>query len=127
MSKADQLNDARLQGMQYALNQIKKIGIEEFEKEMKWRSRVRIYFTITPQEIKKASDRMQGRILQIVRTMAMIVLHDEFDFGKKRLFRFNERYNKKVQALNEDYVTWQDYDQVFEEITGERLEMDWLP
>lgn len=67
MSKADQLNDARLQGMQYALNQIKKIGTEEFEKEMKWRSRVKIYFTITPQEIKKASDRMQGRILQIER------------------------------------------------------------
>ena len=125
MSKADREGDARLQGMDYALRVIKASGIEAFEKELQWRCNRKIKVSITQQELNDASNRIKEQTYDTIRCMALIVLHDEFDFGKKRLQRFNERYNRKVEGLTDNYVDWEDYIRIAEEIMGEKMEVRW--
>ena len=125
MSKASELNDARLQGMNYALKQIKANGIEAFEAEMKWRAGIRIGVNIKPQELNEAAHKIREKLDATMRAMALIVLHDEFDFGRKRLDRFVARWNKKAEGIMENYATWDDYIAVVEEIMGEKFEVEY--
>lgn len=40
----------------------------------------------------------------------LLVLHDKFDFGEKRLNRFLEEYNNVVDAVNGRYVSIEEID-----------------
>ena len=125
MSKASELNDARLQGMQYALNQIKSNGIEAFEKEMKWRAGRKIGVNISQQELLEASVKIKSQCYDTIRAMSMLVLIDEFGFGKKRLHQYNDRYNLKTECLSEGFATWDDYIGILEDTLGEKFEERW--
>lgn len=118
MKAADKEALCRLDGMDYALRRIEKIGTEEFRKELKTRYRSGISIQITPKELSDASDRIKEMCLDTVLTMATLVLHDEFDFGKKRVQRFYDRFMKKADCLRGDFVTWQDYSDIIKEELG---------
>lgn len=108
MSRLDREAEARMNGMDYALRRIKEIGIEEFEKELEWRGRKNYSVHITSREAINAAEQAYKHI----RIAALITLYDEFDFDKKMLDRFNERYNDKMDSLNKGYVNWGDYEDI---------------
>lgn len=108
MSRLDREAEARMNGMDYALRRIKEIGIEEFEKELEWRGRKNFSVHITSREAINAAEQAYKHI----RIAALITLYDEFDFDKKMLDRFNERYNDKMDSLNKGYVNWGDYENI---------------
>lgn len=108
MSRLDREAEARMNGMDYALRRIKAIGIEEFEKELEWRGRKNFSVHITSREAINAAEQAYKHI----RIAALITLYDEFDFNKKMLDRFNERYNDKMDSLNKGYVNWGDYENI---------------
>lgn len=108
MSRLDREAEARMNGMDYALRRIKEIGIEEFEKELEWRGRKNFSAHITSREAINAAEQAYKHI----RIAALITLYDEFDFDKKMLDRFNERYNDKMDSLNKGYVNWGDYENI---------------
>lgn len=108
MSRLDREAEARMNGMDYALRRIKAIGIEEFEKELEWRGRKNYSVHITSREAINAAEQAYKHI----RIAALITLYDEFDFDKKMLDRFNERYNDKMDSLNKGYVNWGDYEDI---------------
>lgn len=108
MSRLDREAEARMNGMDYALRRIKEIGIEEFEKELEWRGRKNFSVHITSREAINAAEQAYKHI----RIAALITLYDEFDFDKKMLDRFNERYNDKMDSLNKGYVNWGDYEDI---------------
>ena len=108
MSRLDREAEARMNGMDYALRRIKEIGIEEFEKELEWRGRKNYSVHITSREAINAAEQAYKHI----RIAALITLHDEFDFDKAMLDRFNERYNDKMDSLNKGYVNWGDYENI---------------
>lgn len=117
MKAADREAIARLEGMDYALRQIEKIGTEEFRKELRTRSRMGLAIRVTPKEMDDASQKIKEMCLDTVLTMAVAVLHDEFDFGKKRIQRFFDRYKLKSSCLMGGFVSWQDYlDTIKEEL-----------
>ena len=117
MKAADRQALDRIQSMDYALRQIRKIGIEEFEKELRVRCRTGIDIRLTPKELDDCSQKIKEMCLDTVLTMAIAVLHDEFDFGKKRIQRFFDRYELKASCLKGGFVTWQDYlDTIKEEL-----------
>lgn len=107
--KADREAMLRLEGMDYALRQIEKIGTEEFRKELRTRSRVGLGVNLSPRELNDVSQKIKEMCLDTVLTMAIAVLHDEFDFGKKRIQRFFDRYELKSSCLAGGFVSWQDY------------------
>lgn len=127
MSRADREAQARVDGMQYAVRQIKQIGLEAFERELKWRGKVRVGVCLTPEELDRASWGIKEQVYTTMRIMSMLVLHDEFGFGKKRLNQFNERFNRKVDSLAGNYATWDDYAGILKDECGiESFEVDWI-
>lgn len=123
MSKASDLNDARLQGMAYALNRIREIGAEEFDKEMAWRTRGTITAVMTPQEILENQRHVRLAYDLILRALMIVSLHDEFDFGQQRLDRLFKRYNLKASCLEERYVTWGEIMNLAKDIYSEGLKL----
>lgn len=125
MSKVDEMNTARLQGMDYAFRQIKKEGLDEFEKELRWRMNHGISIRLTQKELDQSSMEFKKQFVAMTVCVAILVLHDEFGFGKKRLKQFENRYNVKSDSLLSDYVNWDDYTALVSEITGEEFKILW--
>lgn len=125
MSKVDEMNTARLQGMDYAFRQIKKEGLDEFEKELRWRMNHGISIRLTQKELDQSSMEFKKQFVAMTVCVAILVLHDEFDFDREQLKQFENRYNVKSESLLSDYVNWDDYVGLVSEITGEEFKILW--
>ena len=123
MSKADKEAMARIAGMEYALRRIRETSVEEFAEEVRWRNQAKVGMTIRPQEINEASWMIKVRTLDTVLCMAMLVLHDEFGFGKAKLERFRERFNLKTACMGDDMVSWSDFRKILKDECGIEMEI----
>ena len=108
----------RTEGMEFALRLAKDKGIEELEKEVRFRNRTGISLNLTRQELAAGSQNIKNMTFDTMLAMSLMVLRDEFDFGKKRLERFKDRFTQKATSLADDYCTWLD-----KEETGIDLEI----
>lgn len=125
MSKLDQYMRGRTEGMEFALRLAKDKGIEELEKEVRFRNRAGVSLNLTRQEIAAGSDKIKNMTFDTMLAMSLMTLRDEFTFGKKRLERFKDRFAEKAASLAEDYCTWLDIVDVLKEETGIDLEIRW--
>lgn len=111
----DKIAEARLDGMDYALRQVKKIGAEEFEKELKWRNRNGISLPVSQRELNENSNQIRTNILKFVLTVAIAILHDEYDFKTEECNRFRDRFNLKVSCMDEGLASLDDYTDMIKE------------
>lgn len=126
MSKVDRESQARLDGMHYAVRRIKEIGMEEFEKELKWRGNHRIGMVeLRPEELRKATTELYQIEYKRNIIISMLVLKDEFDFDTADLRRFNARCNQKTDSLIDKFIEWDDYEQILKDENGIDIEIDW--
>lgn len=123
MSKANAEAKARIAGMEYALRRIRETSIEEFEREMKWRNENGISLPLTQQTINEGSWKIKARTIDTTLCMAMLVLHDEFGFGKAKLERFRERFNLKTSCMGDDMVSWSDFRKILKDECGIEMEI----
>ena len=123
MSKASKEAIARLDGMDYALRRIREKGIEDFEREMRWRNENGISLPLTQQTINEGSWKIKARTIDTTLCMAMLVLHDEFGFGKAKLERFRERFNLKTACMGDDMVSWGDFRKILKDECGIEMEI----
>ena len=114
---------ARLDGMAYALKQIKADGIEAFERELKMRGRRDLAIPVSQADLVAGSQRIKEMTLDTVLTMAVAVLHDEWQFGKKRCKQFADRYSLKASCLADDLVSWDDYTQMIKDKLDLKIEI----
>ncbi len=70
---------------------------------------------------KRRMDRLDHKTAEATTLICMIVLHDQFGFGEKRLSRLMESVNTKTESLDE--IRLSDLIQRVEEITGWKVEM----
>ena len=125
MSKLDQYMQGRTEGMEFALRLAKDKGIEELEKEVRFRNRTGVSLNLTRQEIASGSENIKNMTFDTMLAMSMMVLRDEFEFGKIRLQRFKDRFTEKTASLVDDYCTWLDITDTLKEETGIDLEIRW--
>lgn len=125
MSKLDKYMQGRTEGMEFALRLAKDKGIEELEKEVRFRNRTGVSLNLTRQEIASGSEDIKNMTFDTMLAMSMMVLRDEFDFGKIRLKRFKDRFTEKTASLVDDYCTWLDIIDTLKEETGIDLEIRW--
>lgn len=125
MSKLDKYMQGRTEGMEFALRLAKDKGIEELEKEVRFRNRTGVSLNLTRQEIASGSENIKNMTFDTMLAMSMMVLRDEFDFGKIRLRRFKDRFTEKTASLVDDYCTWLDIVDTLKEETGIDLEIRW--
>lgn len=123
MSKLDKYMQGRTEGMEFSLRLVKDKGIEELEKEVRFRNRTGVSLNLTRQELAAGSQNIKNMTFDTMLAMSLMVLRDEFDFGKKRLERFKDRFTQKATSLADDYCTWLDIIDTIKEETGIDLEI----
>lgn len=126
MSKLDQYMRGRTEGMEFAPCLAKDKGIEELEKEVRFRNRTGISLNLTRQELAAGSQNIKNiknMTFDTMLAMSLMVLRDEFDFGRKRLERFKDRFTRKATSLAGDYCTWLDIIDTIKDETGIDLEI----
>lgn len=121
MGKLDDYTAGRAAGLLMARDIVKKGGLEELEKEIRFRNITGIHTAFTRKELDKASEKIKERTLDTVCILSAATLRDEFGFGKVRLQRFMARMNLKAECLMDDMATWTDYINTIREEVG--LEM----
>lgn len=109
MSKLDDINNARVEGMDYATRIIEKNGMNAWKQELKLRQRNGISLPLKPKDFIREADNVQKVIISQCLLMSIAVLLDEFDFTKEQLIDFTERFNRKSDCMTDDYHLWQDY------------------
>lgn len=109
MAKIDDYMRGRTEGMELALRIVKDKGIEELEKEVKFRTGTGISLNLTRQELNAASNKIKDMTLDTFTILGVASLHDVYGFGEKRCQRFIDKMAEGVKLLAADMATWEDY------------------
>ena len=104
--------------MSYALRIIKEKGIEEFEKELRYRDKNGIGIPVKADEVNKNFHKVTDQMIKLTLTASCAVLLDEFDFTHDDLVRFRDRYELKSACIGESYASWQDYIDILQNEAG---------
>lgn len=114
MGKIDAEMEARMAGMNYALSLAKAKGIDALENEVKARGALNVGLKIDNKRLNEAYTAMSRTLYQNMQTAFYAVMIDSYGFGKSRLHKLRDQYNKKVECLidldhfGEHYVTFED-------------------
>lgn len=117
-AKWEEIEQARRDGMGYALKIAREKGIERLEEEIKFRNISRVSVSMSREEYIELREKMGKKISQVVLTLAEITLRDEFSFGKSRLEKFADRLTEKAGCVAEGYTTVEEQLEILEKETG---------
>lgn len=73
------------------------------------------------QERRRLERKENEKRSHMILLLSLSVLHEQFGFGEKRLGRFNEEMQKKIESL--DTVRLPDLVEEIERITGWRIQL----
>lgn len=117
MGKVNEYASGRSDGLQMALRLVEENGIDALREEIKFRGITGINTVLCKKEVEKASQKMKEMTCDTIMCLAVLTLHDEFGYSKKRCERFMQRFNLKADCLVDDMCSWQDIiDTVKEEL-----------
>ncbi|MDQ9822851.1 hypothetical protein RFZ44_05685, partial [Acinetobacter sp. 163] len=74
-----------------ALRIAKDKGIEELEKEVRFRQRTGISLNVTHQELNAASNKIKEMTLDTFTILSIACLHDLWGFGQKRCQQYMDK------------------------------------
>lgn len=118
MGKVDDYARGRADGMTLARKIVAEGGLEELDKEIRFRNVIGINLGISRKELENATVKIKARTLDTVLVLATATLRDEFGYGSKRCGRFIERMNLKAECIMDDMATWDDYIETIREELG---------
>lgn len=99
MARIDKEEQARREGMAYALRIAKEKGIDALEEDLKMRNATNIPVGLTKKVIDEWCNGMKAQTIDSIGILAMVTLRDGFGFGTKRLNRFRDIFNNKTECL----------------------------
>ena len=111
----DKFYEARMQGMIYALNKVKNEGVEALERDMKKRNLLKLPISMTESQMNDIYETLTANIYNNMLSIALFALHDSFKFGKIRIRRFKDAFDKLTLAtvdldyLGQHYVRFEDF------------------
>lgn len=110
MGKITKEEQARRDGISYAVRRIKESGMEEFEKELE-RRRIScdMPIAVDMKACKQWETNMRRQVISCILVMSCCVLQDEFDLGEEEIKRFIERFNDRSENILLDYADWDTY------------------
>lgn len=113
ISKEEQ---ARRDGMAYALKVAKEKGIDGLEDEIKMRGCSIAPCTISQKELNELKKNISNNAIVSITAMSAYVLRWEFGFGDKRINRFKDCVNDLADSIVRDYLT---VDDILEELKSD--------
>lgn len=101
-------------------------GTDALIKEMKFREKTKIDTNLTNTELEGVSQNIIGIINETQILIWLSVLHDEFDFGNKRLNRAMDRFEKIHGQIEEGFAGYADYIELLQEKMNRVLKAEYL-
>ena len=129
MSKSDQIALGRNQGLAFALKitaEAQRAGkdpVEELRRELRARNLMKLQICATQKELDRASETIKVTTMKTMLSACMVVLWEQFGFGKIRLTRLMEHFMIYVMALNEGSIGWFDITDLLYEKTGITIDL----
>lgn len=115
MAKADREYQLRMEGYVSAYAFIQKNGVDALAEDIRARGFYKIPITVSQEEFNNFKEFVMQNMYNTMLTVACMTLHDIFGFGKKRLKRFKDGYDKTTETTvdfdyaGQHYVTMEDY------------------
>lgn len=104
--------------MAYALKVAKEKGIDGLEEELKRRNATETPIRIPNAQLQEYSENVKRNVTNHVLLLTLVTLRDEFEFGEKRLDRFQKRFNDKAECISGDWTTWSEQVRTLAEEVG---------
>lgn len=114
----DKLEEARREGMAYALNIAKTKGIGGLEEECKFRGATKMPLALPKNAIDECVLKIKENTIDTITILSAITLRDQFGFGAERIKRYVDRFNSKAECIMDDYTTWDEQIQILKEECG---------
>lgn len=120
----------RLQGMIYAHKIVKERSLEDLEKEIKGRGRMKIDVWADKKEVDQLYQTLSTNLYQNMLAAVMYSIHNVFGFGGERLKRLKAEFDKNVVNLmgldwtGEHYITFADWAKELDDKYGLGLNVD---
>lgn len=133
MAKINKDEEARRAGIAYAYKIIldaknngadDSAAVEALRKEIRFRNITKAPLAIPKAQVDDFCEDVKHNCVTTFKLMTMMTLHDEFGFGKRRLEQFMERFMLKVECINEDYASWQDYQDIIKDECGILVDLE---
>lgn len=121
MAKIDNYIAGREDGLQLALNIVKKKGVKGLEDEIRFRNATQIHTLLDKKSLEIATQKIKEMTVDTVTVLSVAALRDEFEFGKKRCQRYIDRMNLKAECLTEGFVKWNEIVEDIDNDMGIRL------
>lgn len=121
--KINKEEQARREGMAYALKIAKEKGVDGLEEELKFRNCTRLPIGVKRSACDEAIGKIKDSTCDTFIALTVSALNDEFGFGEKRLQRFIDRFEFKALCLGEGYCNWADIVSAIKEELGLELKM----
>lgn len=114
MAKISKEEQARREGMSYALRIAKDKGIGALEEEMRMRSAINLPVGVPKTALDEFVIKVKTNILDCVLILMCVTLHQEFGFGQTRCQRAITHLNQLAEDLCDDCATWQEHIEMLE-------------
>lgn len=121
MARIDKEEQARREGMAYALRIAKEKGIDALEEDLKMRNAIGLPVGVDRKALNQFTENVKFNTVDTMVILMAVTLHDEFGFGEKRVQRAIDRFMFKANSLDEDYTTWQEQIEILKEELGIEL------
>lgn len=121
MAKLNKEEQARREGMSYALRIAKEKGIEGLEEDLKMRNAIGVPVGVSKSALNEFCENVKLNTIDTMVILMVVTLHDEFGFGQKRCQQAIDRLMLKAGCLADDYTTWQEQIEIMKEECGIEL------
>lgn len=113
----------RIEGMQYAMDLVDKLGVDKARDEIAKRSRYRIPLSIKQTELNEFCNKVKTNVVNHMTVLFMVTLRDELGFGHDRIMRVMQRFWKKAECFDGDYTTWEEQTQILADEVGINVDL----
>lgn len=98
----------RKEGMDFCIRFLENNGndVDALKKEIQRRGAYHIPCRVSKAEEEQFCKAVLANVLDTVLIMTIAVLHDEFDFGKKRIARFKKMFTRNQEWMEQGALTW---------------------
>lgn len=129
MAKVSKFEAARRDGMAYALKVAKEHGVDALEEEIRYRGITHAPIGMEKETIDAFTERCKRAIFSSMTCLVLMILRDEYGFGKVRGERFIQQFTNKAECLLENFASWEDFRDTIQEemnidITLDLMEQD---
>lgn len=99
--KIQEYNNARNDGMEFALRIVEEKGIDALKEEIKFRKFMPLPTVVSREMFLDAMMKFKDDTLDLIKLVSTCALDREFEFNAEQLGRYNERFDLLMECLDD--------------------------